>query len=429
MWIGVDDTDSRSEMCTTYIGFLLSSRFRNGMDSYPRLVRLNPNLPFKTRGNGAVSLQLNHSGKSRSSELTIGRNEGVDITIKDTEVFDDALVYGVLKNLIGKYAIKNDPHTNPGGVLIKEQIPEDFYYRALSTEISIGETEKILNKLNARIYREGNGRGIIGSAASIAWRRKRVTYELISYKFPSPEKISMEIKERIGEIAESFKSTFNNMDRENGTVCLFPKERTPVIYGIRGINPEDLMKIQDKISLEFPEYSRNFIIFQTNQGTDDHIVNDPETMSEYGSYSFQCTVADIPRRGEGGHMKIKVKYGNVLVDLIAFEPSKRFRNYLERLRPGDSMRVYGSMGRGNIKIEKVIILDQARIYERRVPECNICGERMKNNGNLSFVCPECGHIQPPDYIRIEREDIRGRYEPPVSARRHLSMPWKLEGRI
>jgi len=36
---------------------------------YPKLVRLNPNVPWKTRGNGAVSLQI---GTGKGKKVKIG---------------------------------------------------------------------------------------------------------------------------------------------------------------------------------------------------------------------------------------------------------------------------------------------------------------------------------------------------------------------
>ncbi len=58
MWVGVDDTDSRDEMCTTYIGLKIAASTKKQILGYPRLVRLNPNIPYKTRGNGAVCMNL-----------------------------------------------------------------------------------------------------------------------------------------------------------------------------------------------------------------------------------------------------------------------------------------------------------------------------------------------------------------------------------
>jgi tRNA(Ile2)-agmatinylcytidine synthase len=56
--IGLDDTDSVDGMCTTYIGTLIVGAIRdldrNLIREPPKLLRLNPNNPYKTRGNGAV---------------------------------------------------------------------------------------------------------------------------------------------------------------------------------------------------------------------------------------------------------------------------------------------------------------------------------------------------------------------------------------
>ncbi len=59
--IGIDDTDSRLAGCTTYTAALLFQELASGgfkpLD-FPWLVRLNPNVPWKTRGNGALSLHF-----------------------------------------------------------------------------------------------------------------------------------------------------------------------------------------------------------------------------------------------------------------------------------------------------------------------------------------------------------------------------------
>ena len=56
MIIGIDDTDSREGMCTTYLGAVLVSRLEEAGFTVreARLIRLNPNVRFKTRGNAAM---------------------------------------------------------------------------------------------------------------------------------------------------------------------------------------------------------------------------------------------------------------------------------------------------------------------------------------------------------------------------------------
>ncbi len=59
--IGIDDTDSKRGMCTTYLGAVVADRLRlqgHSLEGYPKLVRLNPNWHLKTRGNCAVSLDV-----------------------------------------------------------------------------------------------------------------------------------------------------------------------------------------------------------------------------------------------------------------------------------------------------------------------------------------------------------------------------------
>ena len=51
MLIGIDDTDSPAGMCTTYLGAVLARRLIHDhmQVKEARLVRLNPNVTFKTR--------------------------------------------------------------------------------------------------------------------------------------------------------------------------------------------------------------------------------------------------------------------------------------------------------------------------------------------------------------------------------------------
>ena len=71
--IGIDDTDSRTGACTTHlmVHFILRA-MELGWDviGYPRLVRLNPNIPYKTRGNGALCVEL---GRGAGTRMLIGR--------------------------------------------------------------------------------------------------------------------------------------------------------------------------------------------------------------------------------------------------------------------------------------------------------------------------------------------------------------------
>ncbi len=60
MLLGLDDTDSPDGMCTTYLGALIARELKNRGFTVTnhRLVRLNPNVIWKTRGNAGISLEI-----------------------------------------------------------------------------------------------------------------------------------------------------------------------------------------------------------------------------------------------------------------------------------------------------------------------------------------------------------------------------------
>ena len=71
--IGIDDTDSVNEGCTTWLATEITKELSDfDLIGSPRLVRLNPNVPWKTRGNGAVSFTFG-KGKGNKKKIYISR--------------------------------------------------------------------------------------------------------------------------------------------------------------------------------------------------------------------------------------------------------------------------------------------------------------------------------------------------------------------
>ena len=71
--IGIDDTDSVKGGCTTWLATEIIRELQEfDLIGHPRLVRLNPNVPWKTRGNGAVALVF---GKGTGRKKQIGSIE------------------------------------------------------------------------------------------------------------------------------------------------------------------------------------------------------------------------------------------------------------------------------------------------------------------------------------------------------------------
>ena len=70
--IGFDDTDSINGRCTTHLSFLIAriliKKFNVEFIDFPLLIRLNPNVPLKTRGNGAVCLRIKSNNNEKIKE-------------------------------------------------------------------------------------------------------------------------------------------------------------------------------------------------------------------------------------------------------------------------------------------------------------------------------------------------------------------------
>src|SRR5437899_625536 len=115
LWIGVDDTDSLRGMCTTFLAAELVRDLTRDFEliGYPRLVRLNPNIPWKTRGNAAVCLRI---GSGRGRPMTVGELGGRPIQMFPRGRGDEppTHVLGRVSGLVERWSRIDDETTNPG---------------------------------------------------------------------------------------------------------------------------------------------------------------------------------------------------------------------------------------------------------------------------------------------------------------------------
>ncbi|KPV47524.1 hypothetical protein SE19_00670 [Acidiplasma aeolicum] len=426
MYIAVDDTDSQNEMCTTYIISQIARKTHYDIIGYPELVRLNPNISHKTRGNGALNINI---GTGAGKKIIIGRINGNNIYAYEKLISEPEPeeLMNFASGIVEDFYVKNSENTNPGIVISKIRFDSQIYERALQEDISVASIEAFLEK-RAAYKKIRTGHGIIGATASLGWNKKRVTYELLDYKYPHYGIMDKSIKMEIAKIPEKYDSTFNNIDYKNDYPAIFPKFKTPVIFGVRGIKPCDLLGIYDEIKNNFEINDEGFIIYETNQGTDDHIIYDPEFLSDLGSYSVSGIISSYPYIIQGGHYFIKMKYRDYEINLAAFEPTKEFRKIVNALIPGDLVRAYGSFDNGTLKLEKIKILKLSREYIKEPPICPDCGIKTRSKGKMDYRCPRCKkRYKNPEIVEIKRNISEGFYEVPVIARRHLSMPLKLAG--
>lgn len=426
MYLAFDDTDSRDGMCTTYLMARFLSETGYSIVGFPRLVRLNPNIRYKTRGNGALCVRIGTRG--RGDQMKIGTFRGRDIVSYEDadEMHDTEKVAGEVLGLMDALARYDDPNTNPGVVISRTPFPPWIYSEALTREISMEEAEEFLREQNATWIKRKNGRGIIGSAAAISWPMHSTTYECISYR-QSGKVLDHSIKMEAAEYADSIPGTFNSVDRDNRYPAIFPKEKTPVMYGIRSTGYEGLLEASETLDSMFGIRNEGKIIYVTNQGTDDHIIPDPQVLRDIGSYMVEGRVSQNPEVIVGGHYFTSVRSHGFEVKIAAFEPTKSFRRTFSRLRCGDLVRVYGSYVDGAIHVEKMQVLEVSRHFSRVMPYCSECGAQARSRGDSDFRCPSCGKkMKYADYREIPRELSAGFYDVPVMARRHLSKPFDLE---
>ncbi|MCW3993406.1 MAG: DUF1743 domain-containing protein, partial [Candidatus Bathyarchaeota archaeon] len=168
MHIGLDDTDSPRKGCTTYVAALLVEKLRRlGAEfiDYPNLVRLNPNVPWKTRGNGALCLRMKH-------------NESDEDEIKETVI-----------GTVEEHADFDYEGTDPGVVLFEgTRIPKEvktFSKNAITGIVNLDDALKLLKRFKAEVVGFKKCRGIIGALAAVGETLQGdYTFEILSYRVP-----------------------------------------------------------------------------------------------------------------------------------------------------------------------------------------------------------------------------------------------------
>ena len=392
MFLGLDDTDSPDGMCTTYLGALLAEalEMQGCIIKNMRLIRLNPNVPWKTRGNAAVCIEF---------------EGGAEIASQTAERFID------------KYAMFDCLNTNPGFVVCETKPAPDFYYSALRGFCTVDEAKAVLDSIGAIYKGYKNCRGLIGALAAVSAELPDKTYEYLAYRKPdafgTPRVFDADSFRKSAE--GTFPHCFDTWDFAAEKPVCIPHGKDPVLFGIRGESREWVEKAVSYLQSE--EVGR-FVIWETNQGTDAHILSSTSGFEEGRSYVFDGVVTSAPKTQRGGHVSFSV--GDVVC--YAFEPTKSFRNIVRELIEGDCLTVFGSFQKGVIHVEKFCLRKAAKKEVRASPRCPVCGGRMTSAGKgKGYKCRECsGRIR--DTEAASRGIAEGWYEVPPDARRHLSKP-------
>ena len=375
--IGIDDTDSRLAGCTTYTAALLFqeliSRGFKPLD-FPWLVRLNPNIPWKTRGNGALSLHFS---------LEDGRLEEVEkIAVATVEHTTDL----------------NQRETDPAVVFLKGLIPNslrEFSARALHDILSVREASQIAMDAGAEAHLLKGSRGLVGALASVgADFDHDHTFEIIAYRTPENIGTTRRVNhDSVRQMDAIFRRlTFNNIDPETGRVLICPHGPDPVLLGVRGEDPASVTNAFNQ--LEINEPIESIIIFKTNQGTNAHLGchRRIEALRPYQSSVITGRVSGAPRIVRGGHVIFKTGDETGAVDCAAYRATGSVRETALQLAPGDSVTVSGGirlqpLGELTLNVEKLELTRVVDMVRLENPSCSNCGIKCESMGKgQGFRC-------------------------------------------
>jgi tRNA(Ile2)-agmatinylcytidine synthase len=405
--VGLDDTDSRERgMCTTYLATLVAEAIEDAGATVERrlLVRLNPAVEHKTRGNAALALHTDA---------------------------DPARAFDLARDLLARYAVVDDDRTSPGLVVADDapaSVPDSvagFARDAVRDHHDVTDAVELLDAAGYRYEGWDGGRGRVGALAAVGAYRAfgEWTYEHISYRefdrCGTPREVDADSV--FAAAADGYPTVWDTVDREEGQAVCVPGAPGPILHGIRGDDPDAVREVAAGIESERVERAATFL---TNQGTDAHLRDgDLGDLRDGRAYRVTGTVATDPETRAGGHVFLSIRDSDAALDCAAFEPTKRFRDRVRALRPGDRVTACGEVSRGTLKLEKFAVRDLVET-ERAVPECPDCGRSMESAGaGQGYRCRDCDSSRPGKVeVSVERALERGWYEVPPCARRHVAKP-------
>jgi tRNA(Ile2)-agmatinylcytidine synthase len=416
--VALDDTDSRERgMCSTYLATRLAETLRAMSATVDRqlLVRLNPAIEHKTRGNAAVALHT---------------------TAPTKETFEAAC------EAVDRWSEFDDPRTSPG-VVVADGDPDavpvavrEFARDAVRERLTLETALTLADDAGFLARGWDGGRGRIGALAAVgAWAAfDEWTYEHISYRAfercGTPRDVDVD---SVFAAADwGYPTVWDTVDREEGEAVCVPNAPGPILHGIRGDDPATCRAVAARVESERVDREATFV---TNQGTDAHLHDesaDVAALPDEGAFRVDGVVTTPPETRRGGHVFFEVgaASGDDVareptrkgLPCVAFEPTKRFRDRVRALRVGDRLTLCGEVARGSLKLEKFAVRDLVR-EATATPTCPECGRTMESAGRgQGYRCRDCKTTSGPAKKRLDRDLERGWYEVPPCARRHVAKP-------
>jgi len=414
--IGIDDTDSKTGGCTTYIAARLVEKLCQmgaQFTDYPNIIRLNPNIPYKTRGNAAVALRLN-----------------IPATLFNT-VQEETIEEVETNSRIGS------PGTDPAIAFLKGKPPDKLRRlarKALRDIVSENEAQETITRCKITALAYGSRLGLVGALSAIGeCLGNDHTFELVAYRERKNWGTRRRVEERSVMRMDRLTApwTFNSYDFDNKRTLVTPHGPDPVLLGIRGENPYVLLKAFRMLRIR--EAIERWVIFRTNHGTDAHLNASPLStrVRPFTPVVLRGVVAEKPERIRGGHVFFTLRYNESSMLCAAFEPTGRFREVVARLISGDAVTVFGGLKKREdlplvLNLEKLQIHRLAESVSIENPICPKCKKHLKSAGKAQgFRCSRCSFRAPSAKKKLTRRYRplqKGLYVPDRKAQRHLTKP-------
>ncbi len=415
--ISLDDVDSPDGGCTTHFaGLLLAGLHRNGgveLLDYPLLVRLNPGVPWKTRGNAAAVLRLAVYG------------DPLDV-LEYTLALMDEYSRGRMQHAGKSPGIAFYP-----GLAWTDRRLRWLYRTGLTNIVAIDVAEEAVSRAGGRLY---GGRGRVGAAAALAALAPGddYTFELTAYREPwewGRPRCIVEGPRALALEARLPACTFNNVT-PRGRLAAAPRGPDPVLAGFRGDCPWELPAYAGLLC-ERPHF---WVLYRSNQHTDAHAAP-LAGLNAYRTGRVWGVVASRPERLPGSHVVVRVYTGLGPVDAVFYRETGPLRDAASLLEPGDevvlhgTVRPYAPRGTPTLAVEKMTITRLTAKTIRASPRCPKCGSRMKSLGSGGgYRCPRCGYRDAratATAMPAPRVLGPGTYTPDEGELGHLTMPgWR-----
>ena len=316
--IGIDSFDTAFAGCTTHFSSLyVAALLGNGYElaDYPWLVRLNPAIPWKTRGNGAIALHIyvdNRSDAIRALRLLKELARAYNISPKASYVAT-LFSYNDMRDYLAE---RPSCLTLLYDRAVHEAIPRDLVYDCIR---SMGPNVIDILGLDSR--------GVVGSVAALGMRLNDYTFELTMYRrienWNKPREIDRDSIVRFDVATKPY--TFLNIDYTIGKPLIAPHGYDPVLYAVRGERPNILLKALTLIDPgEEPSHG---ILHRSNQATDAHLRR--KNIDEIHPYDNPVVTGTLrnPRWIQGGHLLLDLCNDMGCITVAFYRETKWLRHY------------------------------------------------------------------------------------------------------